>query len=181
MEVGLTQNRETMTFWTLTTIDLLCFIMCEDLTCIKNHWNNIWLKARSHMTSHYTWGSMTTLRDFGGVLGQSLHTFFWALTISWSRLLAPVWSGPKYMKTNKFTTLRCTYQIKFSRFYADLHMTRQVTVLSRCSIKFQLSVSDSATADALLMNENTLMNGHFHALWRGVVVESPSIFMMEVF
>jgi hypothetical protein len=47
------------------------------------------------MTSHYTRGYATTLHDFfGGVLGQPLDTFFWALTISWSRLLARVWSGP---------------------------------------------------------------------------------------
>ena len=46
------------------------------------------------MTSHYTWGSMTTLHDFGVVMGQYLDTFFWTLTISWSRLLACVWSGP---------------------------------------------------------------------------------------
>ena len=52
---------------------------------IECHWNSIWLKALSHMTSHYTWGSMTTLHDFGGFLGQPLDTFFWALTISWSR------------------------------------------------------------------------------------------------
>jgi hypothetical protein len=30
-EVGLTQNRETKALQTLTTVDLLCFIMCEDL------------------------------------------------------------------------------------------------------------------------------------------------------
>jgi hypothetical protein len=42
------------------------------------------------MTSHYTRGSMTTLHDFGGVLGQPLDTSFGALTISWSRLLAHV-------------------------------------------------------------------------------------------
>jgi hypothetical protein len=29
LEVGLTQNRETMALRTLTTIDLLYFIMCE--------------------------------------------------------------------------------------------------------------------------------------------------------
>jgi hypothetical protein len=29
----------------------------------------------SHMTSHYNWGSMTTLHDFGGVLGQRLDIF----------------------------------------------------------------------------------------------------------
>ena len=62
---------------------------------IEIHWNSIWLRARSHMTSHYTWGSMTTLHDFGGVLGRPLDTFFWALTIPWSRLLARVWSGPQ--------------------------------------------------------------------------------------
>ena len=51
---------------------------------------------RSHITSHYTWESVTTLHDFGGVLGWPLDTFFWALTISWSRLLARVWSGPDF-------------------------------------------------------------------------------------
>jgi hypothetical protein len=30
LEVGLTQNQETMALQNLTTIDLLCFIMCED-------------------------------------------------------------------------------------------------------------------------------------------------------
>jgi len=34
---------------------------------IEIHWNNICLSARSHMASHYTWGSMTALHDFGGV------------------------------------------------------------------------------------------------------------------
>ena len=62
---------------------------------IKMYWNSIWLRTRSHMTSHYTWGSATTPRDFGGELGRwPLDTLCWALTISWSRLLAHVWSGP---------------------------------------------------------------------------------------
>ena len=30
LEVGLTQNRETMALRTFTTVDLLYFIMCED-------------------------------------------------------------------------------------------------------------------------------------------------------
>jgi hypothetical protein len=34
------------------------------------------LRARSHLTSHYTRGSVTTLDDFGGMLGQPLDTFF---------------------------------------------------------------------------------------------------------
>ena len=46
---------------------------------IEIHWNHIQLRAQSHMTSHYTWGSMTTLHDFGGFLGQPLDTFIWAL------------------------------------------------------------------------------------------------------
>jgi hypothetical protein len=40
-----------------------CFILLYHLrrpTWIQNHWNSIWLRAWSHMTSHYTWGSMTT-------------------------------------------------------------------------------------------------------------------------
>jgi hypothetical protein len=61
---------------------------------METRWSNIWMGARSHMASHYTWGSVTTLHDCGGVLGRPLNTFFWALTISWSRLLACVWSGP---------------------------------------------------------------------------------------
>jgi hypothetical protein len=61
---------------------------------IDLHWNSIWLRAWSHMTSHYTWRSMTTLHDFGGVSGRPLDTFFWALTISWSWLVPCVWSGP---------------------------------------------------------------------------------------
>jgi hypothetical protein len=77
LEVGLTQNRETMALWMLVTVDLFYFIMCEDPVWIENHWNNsIWLKARSHMTSHDTRGSVTTLHDFGGVLGRHLDIFF---------------------------------------------------------------------------------------------------------
>jgi hypothetical protein len=61
---------------------------------IECHWNSIRLRAWSHMTSHYAWGFVTTLHEFGGVLGRPFDTFFWALTITWSRNLACVWSGP---------------------------------------------------------------------------------------
>ena len=95
LEVCLTQNRKTMVFQMLTTVDLFYyFIMCED-RMNKIHWICIWSRAQSHTTSHYTWGSVTALHDFGDVLGRRpSDTFFWALTISWSRLLARVWSGP---------------------------------------------------------------------------------------
>ena len=65
---------------------------------IQIYWNNIWLRACSHMTSHCTWGSVTTLHGFGGVSGRPLNTFLEALTISWSHLLACVWSGPRWIK-----------------------------------------------------------------------------------
>ena len=55
--------------------------------------NSMRSRARSHATSHYTWGPMTTQCGFGGVLGHPLDTFNWALTISWSWLLACMWSG----------------------------------------------------------------------------------------
>ena len=58
------------------------------------------VEGPSHMMSHYTWGSVTTLHDFGGVVGWPLDTFFWALTISWSHLLARVWSGPNIRATS---------------------------------------------------------------------------------
>ena len=73
-----------------------CFILFYHVrgpAWIEIHWNSIWSRAPSHMTSHYTWGSMTTLHDFGGALAGPLNTFCWALTISWSQLLARVWSG----------------------------------------------------------------------------------------
>ena len=39
---------------------------------------------------------MTALHDLGGALGRPLDTFFWALTLSWSRLLACVQSDLEY-------------------------------------------------------------------------------------
>ena len=78
-------------------------------------WNSIWLRARSHMTSRYTQGSVTTLNHFGGVLGRPLDIFlFWALTISWARLLACVWSGPKciWWKWSNLMMLHVTKKVK---------------------------------------------------------------------
>jgi hypothetical protein len=94
LEIGLTQNRETMTLRMLTTIDLF-------LPCTRTNMNRNSLKehlVEGSVTYDFTlhfWGSVTTLHDFGGVVGWPLDTFFWALTISWSRLLKWVWSGLK--------------------------------------------------------------------------------------
>ena len=86
-----------------------CFILIYHvwgLTWIETHQNNIWLRAQSHMTSHYTWGPVTTLHDLRGVLGWPLDAFFWAPTISWSRLLALVWSGPKLQPMGSFSSFQ---------------------------------------------------------------------------
>ena len=68
----------------------ILFYHVREPACIEIHWNGIWLRAQAHMASHYTWGSMTTQHDVGDVLGWPLDTFFRAITISWSRLLARV-------------------------------------------------------------------------------------------
>jgi hypothetical protein len=42
---------------------------------IKIHWNSIWLRVRSHMASHYTRGSVTTLHGFLKCLGTAFGHF----------------------------------------------------------------------------------------------------------
>ena len=89
LEVGLTQNRESITLRMFTIIDSFYFYHVWGPAWIKIHWDSSLLRAHSHMTSHYTWGSVTTLHDFGGVLGRwPLDTFFWAHPISWSWLMS---------------------------------------------------------------------------------------------
>ena len=56
------------------------------------HWNSIWLRARPHMTSQCTWGSMTTY-----VILEVCWDGLWTLSFGlsqWSQHLARVWSGP---------------------------------------------------------------------------------------
>ena len=78
-------------------------LMDDILSCVTTPawiricWNNIWLRAHSCTTSHYTWGPMTTLHGFESVLGWPLDTFL-ALIIPWSQLLACVWSGEVVLK-----------------------------------------------------------------------------------
>ena len=82
LEIGLTLNMRPCHSTHSQLLLCYIFIMCEDSGWIEMHWNSIWLRAQSHRTAHYTWGSVTTLHDFGMAFGH----FFWALTISWSRL-----------------------------------------------------------------------------------------------
>ena len=95
MEVGLTQNRETMALQTLTTVDLFYFIICEDMYEYKSieiefGWGPgfIWL----HTSLEVPWSHYMILEVSWD---KGLWTlFFWVVTISWSRLLARGWSGP---------------------------------------------------------------------------------------
>ena len=92
LEVVVPQNREPTALQTLTPVGLFYFIRCEDpqLTC---DWgpSHIWVHTTlespwpHYMSSEVSWT-------------KPLDTFVWALTISWSRLLARVWSGPKHNK-----------------------------------------------------------------------------------
>jgi hypothetical protein len=68
-------NRETIALPMFTTVDLSYFILVWGPTWIEIHWNSIWLRPQSHMASHYTWGSMTTLHDFGSCLRTAFGHF----------------------------------------------------------------------------------------------------------
>ena len=72
LEVGLTQNWETMALRTLKTVDLLYLYHVWEPAWIETHWNNIWLRARSHVTSHLH-------------LRVCDHTT-WFLKVCWDRL-----------------------------------------------------------------------------------------------
>jgi hypothetical protein len=50
-------------------------------TWIETHWNSIWLRARSHVASHYTWVSMTTLHDL-----EVSWDGLWTLSLELSQL-----------------------------------------------------------------------------------------------
>jgi hypothetical protein len=49
------------------------------LAWIEIHWNSIWLRAPSHMISHYTWGFVTTLNGME-VSWDGLHTLSFGLS-----------------------------------------------------------------------------------------------------
>ena len=88
LEVGLTQNWETMALWTLTTVDLFYINMCEDshkytFIEIAFGWGpgHVWL----HTTLEGRWPHYMILE----VSWDGLWTLsFGLLQLSWSRLLA---------------------------------------------------------------------------------------------
>ena len=97
-----------------------CFILFDHMrgpTWIEIRWNCMWLRTRTHMPSHYTWRSVTTLRDFGSALDRPLGNFLWALTISWSWLLALVkqWLG-RFLSITGWDPSVC----KFNQLYVHI-------------------------------------------------------------
>ena len=66
LEGGLTQNWVTMVLGTLTTVGLFYFFHVWGSAWIKCYWHRIWLRVQLHMSSLYTWESVTTLHDIGG-------------------------------------------------------------------------------------------------------------------
>ena len=83
-----------MALETLTIVVLICFYHAYGPSWIEVHWDSIWLWTRSHMTSHYTWGFVTTLRVSGGVLGWPLDTFFGLSQFHGHGSRSRMWSGP---------------------------------------------------------------------------------------
>ena len=92
LEVGLHQNRVTMALRNLKTSHLLMYYiwLCARTPMSRIHWNSIWMRAVTYdftlhlrTRDHTTWFWEVSLTAFG--------YFFWALNISWSRLLASAW------------------------------------------------------------------------------------------
>jgi hypothetical protein len=76
-EVGLKQNRETMALWESQCHQFIIFLSCVRTPPLHvMNLYSIWLRASSDLTSHYAWGPVILLHDFGSVLGQPLDTSF---------------------------------------------------------------------------------------------------------
>ena len=123
------------------------------------HWDSNWLRARSHMTSHYTWGSVTTLHDLGGVLGRPLDTFFWGLTISWSWLLACVWSGPKRIDHIRPTHIVLNEDLSTMCYHGSI----EVSSKAPCPHPKSLDMFESV----FLVKTKSKEQRHPRPLWKG--------------
>ena len=81
LEVGLTQNQETIALWLLTIVWFILIYHVWGPAWTEIHQNSIWWRAPLRIASYYIWGSMTTLHDLGGLLGRLLYH------APWSRIL----------------------------------------------------------------------------------------------
>ena len=131
------------------------------------------------MTSQYTWESVTTPHDFGSVLGRPVHTFFCALTVSWSRLLARVWSDPYIHLT--FTHLLCrSLKRSGNRTWTGSTFFTNESAWSEwwwaLSLVFEVALSKSRILELKLKQESQ----QWHDLWAvgGVVKISSAIVVL---
>ena len=127
VEVGQTHSRETQAFPNVHDLWFILFYHVRGPTWIEIHWNSIRLRTRSHMTSHYTWRSMITLHDFGGVLGDNLRTLSFGLSQfhghnSWlipevalrysggplKRSVKRIWTGPAFSTNESASSVLVT-------------------------------------------------------------------------
>jgi hypothetical protein len=117
LEVGQTQNRETYGTLNAHNYWFVLFYHVWGPARIEIRWNSIWLRdlvtcdftLHSRVCDHTTWFWRCVGTAFG-------HFFFWAFTISWSRLLARVWSGPTITRWSKKAE---TIQMKTLRVQRD--------------------------------------------------------------
>ena len=77
LEVGLTQNWDIIGRPNVHNCWFILFYHVWRPAWIKKHSNCIWLRVRSRMASHYTWGSVTPLHDFWRCLGTAFGRFLW--------------------------------------------------------------------------------------------------------
>ena len=102
----------------LTTVDLVYLITCEDPAWIGIHWNSI-LWGSGHIWLHWRACDHTTW--VWKRLGMAFGNFLWALTISWSRLLARVWSGLDEWRSTLLHVIELPYT-NMSTFHTILNM-----------------------------------------------------------
>jgi hypothetical protein len=122
-------------------------------TWIEIHWNSIWLRARSRMTSHYTWGSVTTLHDLGGVFGTAFGHFL--------------------LGSHNFTVTALGLYVKWPLILNPVTGWTQDYGLSRCISSGNLDVSESL--DAINRAWSTWIIASSPNYWQLLIGSTPQV------
>ena len=137
-----------MALQTLTTVNLFYFIMCEDLH--KYKFIEIALGWRpNHEWLHTTLEVRRPHCMILEVWWDGLWTFFWALTISWSRILACVWSGPH----NQFSpSLFQIYHSQDNLLFISCFLVLSTTLNTILSVTYFLELHNDIPIKCLYHN-----------------------------